>query len=194
MKLIELAQNVKKTSRNEKSIDIDAITTALNINFNHYDYYDKIKEHITAYWVTPWLCTDTMVGLAVYFLDGTLIGVSFQRGRKYAEEFDFISMEMAKNTYDFFMSLRSPHEDFSIISQVDLDGEWDEHGFEAFYASSICVDTVWYKPSQEYVKVCNRYRYDYNMPSNVIEVMFDNGERKVVELENILVPYGLEEV
>jgi hypothetical protein len=72
-----------------------------------FEIYDHISTdgRLTKKWFESWTCTDTTVGIAVYFLDGELICVSWKPYRKSDEEFWFISEELGKKLYDYFLSL-----------------------------------------------------------------------------------------
>ena len=58
-------------------------------------------------WFESWVCTDTTVGIAVYFLDGEIVCVSWKPYRKADEEFWFASEELGKKLYNYLWSLTS---------------------------------------------------------------------------------------
>lgn len=191
MKLIDLLPTVEKTDYNRKNINIGVIVDALGINYDSFYRYDKICERIKAYWLMPRICTDTMVGVSVYFFDETLIGYSIKVARKSEEEFLFVSEEVANNVLDFFLSLIDKGNNFNIATTEQLNEELEVNGFNVYYSSSICSEKLFYVPTSEYVEVTNLFSYDYTHPYDELEVRFSNGERKIINCEDILVPYCL---
>lgn len=191
MKLIDLLPTVEKTEYNSKNINIEAVVNALGITFDIYNYEHRrfIYDHIKAYWLMPRLCTDTVVGAAVYFLDDELIGYSSKVARKADEDFFFISVESADKVLKFFLSLIN--NTFRIATDVQLSEEMEDIGFNVYSAKSICSQKVFYVPTSEYVEVMNVFRYDYNHDFDQLEVKFVNGECKIISCEEILVPYCL---
>ena len=84
-----------------------------------FEIYESISvdDRLTKKWFESWICTDTEVGIAVYFLDNELICVSWQPYRKSDEEFWFISEELGKKLYDYFLSLKG--EDKKLFNLIE---------------------------------------------------------------------------
>ena len=53
-----------------------------------------------------WMCTDTYVGIRVWYLDNVEACISFKPYRKYDEKFYWLSTEDFKETYEYALSLR----------------------------------------------------------------------------------------
>lgn len=64
------------------------------------EFSDRMKQH----YVTVWRCTDTWVGLSVYALDGKIVAVSTQTGRKNYEVMDFVSKEACELVFDIVVA------------------------------------------------------------------------------------------
>lgn len=191
MKLIDLLPTVEKTEYNSKNINIEVVVNALGITFDScYEHRCVIYDRIKAYWLMPRMCTDTMVGAAVYFFDDELIGYSNKVARKSDEDFFFISVESADKVLKFFLSLID-NNNFSIATTEQLSEEMEDIGFNVYYANSICSEKVFYVPTSEYVEVTNVFRYDYNHAYDQLEVKFADGTSKVISCNEILVPYCL---
>lgn len=108
MTLREIATNIDKSKENEDYVNINSLCEDLNIDF--YDWIEQ--ERIKSYWVTNWLCTDSWVGLKMYFLDGEPVCVGFQSGRKSDERFYWFDEECSKKTRNYILSI-IPKEEFN---------------------------------------------------------------------------------
>jgi len=86
-------------------------------------YEDEVQQRVKKVWLERWLCTDTMVGAAAYFLDKELIAISWQPARKSDEVFDYASAVSRKKMKDFLISFQVEDE-FTI---ADLDEEIPAH-------------------------------------------------------------------
>ncbi len=84
--------------------------------------------------VNTWMCTDTLVGLFAYFLDGQFVCLRYQPYRKSDSMFIWASQEAAEMTRDYISSfVRQPR----LILVVGLDTEipdtwlipWDRKKF-----------------------------------------------------------------
>lgn len=95
MKVLEAIERVNKSPENMAYIDVESICNI--VGFESYnlklDSWRKIQEDIQSYWLSSWLCTDSIVGAAIYFLNGKPIMVSSQNGRKADINYEFISEE-----------------------------------------------------------------------------------------------------
>jgi hypothetical protein len=89
--------------------------------FEIYDYL-PIDDRLSKKWAEQWTCTDTKVGIAVYFLDDEMVCVSWQPYRKSDEEFFFVSEEMSSKLNKYFLSfmLESKKELNFISDMPDL--------------------------------------------------------------------------
>jgi hypothetical protein len=65
------------------------------------EFSRRVKKH----WINSWLCTDTVVGLAVYVMDGKPVAVSEQTSRKGDEEIKFISKEARDAVIAFLLEI-----------------------------------------------------------------------------------------
>ncbi len=76
---------------------------------SEYQIYEYLEvnddKRLQKKWFKSWICTDTEVGISVYFLDGEVVCVSWQPYRKSDEEFWFISEELGNKLHDYFLSL-----------------------------------------------------------------------------------------
>jgi len=102
MKLIDIANRIDKSPKNESQVDTMEFSSELNYEFDYVNQ-DRLK----AYWIANWYCTDSYVGYRMYFLDDEPVAVSLQPGRKSNETFEWFSKEMALRVRDYLISLMS---------------------------------------------------------------------------------------
>jgi len=105
MKLINIANKIDKSQKNESQVDTMEFSNELNYEFDYVNQ-DRLK----AYWIGNWYCTDSYVGYRMYFLDDEPVAVSMQTGRKNNEEFEWFSNELALKVRDYLISLMSENE------------------------------------------------------------------------------------
>jgi len=109
MKLIEIANKIDKSKKNESYVDIENFSSEFDLEFGYIDQ-DRLK----AYWVGNWYCTDSYVGYRMYFLDDEPIAFSIQNGRKSNETFKWFSKELALKVKDYLISLMSDDDELKI--------------------------------------------------------------------------------
>jgi hypothetical protein len=90
------------------------------LDIQNYGFYSE-DPRLRAYHVVTWYCTDSYVGMRAYFLDDEFIGISEQIGRKYNQEFKFVSKDAADKTRDYVLSLMKPK--YSEPNLLDLEEE-----------------------------------------------------------------------
>ncbi len=75
------------------------------LGFQGYDLdWPKVEERIKCYFLHRWYCTDTYVGVRVYWMDDQPLAVSGQSARKAREEFMFLDVERAKAAREFLLT------------------------------------------------------------------------------------------
>ncbi len=113
MTLQEAINKIDKNNGNCKTFaDIDTFIQELELHNLSFDYFggsvsDRFNERMKKFWIHSWYCTDTWVGLAVYFFDGELACITQQPGRKWGEEFEWASQDMADRVEAFVRSLEN---------------------------------------------------------------------------------------
>lgn len=101
-----------------------------------FGIYESINadNRLTKKWFESWICTDTEVGIAVYFLDDELVCVSWKPYRKSDEEFWFVSEDLGKKLYDYLWSLTGKDEKtFRLVDELpDLEIESSHIDYKKF--------------------------------------------------------------
>lgn len=109
----------KNDHRAQSWAEIDEFSRELGLSV--YGWYPAFEDRMKKYWVHSWNCTDTWVGTAAYFLDGELVAVSTQKGRKWDEEFEWVSREAAAKVREFILSLEEDEQRSYTIVNLDQD-------------------------------------------------------------------------
>jgi hypothetical protein len=102
-------------------IDITDIAAHFDV-YSFYPNYEEVQGHWKMLWLERWLCTDTYVGQAVYFLDGAPCCITTQPGRKYGVKVMFFSKDDAIRARTSIYELNSMDEDPEYAS---LNGEFN---------------------------------------------------------------------
>ena len=107
MKLIDVINTVQKEKHNINYPNWDDFLMCFyaHYKFDYFNYdHNLFKKHLVGYYHTSWICTDTMVGLCVWYLDGVCVAVSFKPARKADTMIEFTSISSAKNVFNFMKS------------------------------------------------------------------------------------------
>jgi hypothetical protein len=200
MTLREIINNLDPTKRTNW-VDLSAFAYDLNIQGDWTYYIEEVEggSRCSSQMFQNWMCTDTPVGGTAYFYDDVLCCVSYQSARKSDEQYYWVSEYMALKVRTYIESCKPDEEpNYSIMDIGDLDAEMGM-GFHLSYAEQLMSDIVIVKDTGEEVKVTKRYGYrndhgDHHTTWNHVDVLFDNGEAKTMDLETeLLVPYNKKE-
>lgn len=184
MKLKDVINLVDRSERNTSYASIEDFARMFDLHIYHDSRFD---ERVKKYWIYNWCCTDTWVGLAVYFMDDAPVAVSFQSARKSDENIEFVSKEAAAKVRDFIISLMEDEEKGVPIADMDQDiGD----GYTVNYGSQLLTDTGTY--AGETVKVMHRYGTYAEIDNwGKIDVQFKNGDIKTVELSEMSFAFNI---
>lgn len=103
----EIAQKVRKSAENQT--DQWSIHEDFERLFGHgIDQHEKFSKatELKGYWVQQWMCTDTHVGLIVWFLEGEFAFYTYQTSRRSRQDIRFVSREMALRVQAWWDSFR----------------------------------------------------------------------------------------
>jgi hypothetical protein len=100
MKIRELFERVIKTPENSDDVDVTILGEEVGLSW--LEYADQTR--LTCYYASQWLCTDTMVGTRLYFLDDEPVCMSYQPYRKSQETFSWVSREAYDKTRSYLDS------------------------------------------------------------------------------------------
>lgn len=129
MKLIDL---IEKGKNLPKEYNHGEAFHSLMEELGIYDYSDNDeKKRITLQRPMVWNCTDSWVGLKIYYFDDEPVCVSFQSGRKNNENFEWLSDEAYQKTKKFLYSFVEPEE--VCFAKINFDEEIDDFYNVSFY-------------------------------------------------------------
>lgn len=124
---MKLSEAIAKCDRSrDDDPEIDHFTKALRIE-HYFGWSPEFNARVRRNFIERWLCTDTMVGTAVYFFDDKPVAVSWQSARKNDTELQFFSKEDAVAVREFLYSLVHKDEPQQFAS---MDDEFEPIGRE----------------------------------------------------------------
>jgi hypothetical protein len=186
MKLKEIIAKVDKTNPKLKE---EPSWEALAQDLRVEGLYNSDDIRLTSYWMKIHYCTDTWVGWKAYYLDNELVCISEQVGRKWDEEFEYVSKESAKKLKEYLISLVQKEDEFDNLTIMNEDEEHsDKYSIE--YSSQIMGrfhKTGLYLPTNEEVEIIKTFN-DYVKFHEVI-VKFPNGEEKEIDCRDLRFDY-----
>ena len=86
--------NLQRTEANSGYPDVDHFCQALD--FFPMGWNETFSARCKTYWLERWMCTDTMVGTAVVYVDDTPVALFVQTARKNTPHIRFIGEEGAE--------------------------------------------------------------------------------------------------
>lgn len=185
----EAIEQVDRSKENEETyIPFEEMCSDL---FNRYvQIDDENEEHqLKYYWLAHHYCTDSWVGIRVYYLNDDPVCVSHQAGRKCSEDFYWVSKEAADKVREYLLSLAKPMANDN-ISYAPLDEEMGE-GYKVDYSGQLLDTQVML--DGEMVEVINQPQYNANgdMNFHTIDIREQDGTTKSVDIGKILVPWKI---
>lgn len=175
-----LRKLISEINFDDKRIQDEVNWEELTNYFGIYDFYWSEDTRLKCYFIRTWYCTDSYVGLRAYFLDGEFVATSFQGGRKAHQDFEFVSLELAKKVRDYILSLRDGEDDLKINVLEDLDEEMP-NTYKIEYNSQILHKTALL--NGERVEIIKK-RYPWDDKENYFHtVEVKNKEGKTFEID-----------
>lgn len=188
MKLYEAITRLDKVN-NSTWID----TNEIGHEFDMYDIPYAEQERLEGFYLSSWLCTDTIVGDIIYFFDDVPVAISSQLGRKYDKVFKWFSLEKAQQVKDYLISLRDDENELNVLVIDTMDYEIHEgYGIE-FNGNLLELEgrKAYYK--NEDVIILERIKNkEWGIDTNLkIE---RKGEILIVDINDLIFPYHLENI
>lgn len=106
--------------------DLEALESELETG-TFLGWSEAFNKRVKVMPVNAWLCTDTMVGVNAYYLDGEFVALSFQSARKNDTDFKWTSVEAATKIQVLIREISAGKEDFSfplINAEDEISAEW----------------------------------------------------------------------
>lgn len=189
MKLIDAIKRVDRGPGNNYEASIRHFNGELGINVD--DNQDLFGKRVREHYLIKWYCTDSWVGLRVYYMDDEPVAVSFQKGRKWPEEFEFVSKEAAIKLRDFMLSLDDNDEEEEQFSLIDPDEELPEQYHVSFVQQLLVEEGIY---NGQIVKLNKRFEGCKDISNwEFVEVTLPNGEVSKVPLDQVSIPLHMTE-
>ena len=191
MKMHELFSQIDQSPNNEQFLDIElwANVFDLNIPFGS-DIDEQLSERFKGYWLIKWLCTDTWVGCALWFLDGKPIGLTSQSARKNSVDVSFVSNEAAETLRMALIEMINAGHRPS-YDLIDMDEEVGETYRVAYGSQLLTKQGIVDDQPVTVVQTFHSYNEIDKWRSVVIQT--HDGQQKTVSTDDFHIPYPLEE-
>lgn len=114
-KLDKIINEIDTSKMETKFVDLMPLSEG---EFEIYEWLEQPSDNVrlTYCYYYRWICTDTEVGIRVWYFDNKPVCVSWQPYRKSGEEFGWISEEDYNNVKKYLHSLRSD----GLQNEVDI--------------------------------------------------------------------------
>jgi len=88
--------------------------------FTYCKDYAKWESRMSETYIIKWMCTDTLVGTSVIFMDGKPVAVAKQMARKSDKEFYWISAKTRNKVHMFMLTLvDTPVREFELVDMEE---------------------------------------------------------------------------
>lgn len=175
MKIKKIFRDINKSEDNKSYIDMDIIAEQFNVQFDCYG--KEYDERLKAYWAARHICTDTWVGVRVYYFDDEPAALSWQFARKSSEDFQWVSNKIANKVKDWILSLSDDID----VALIDMDEDYGD-GYEVSFVSQLLDNKIIY--DGELVDVIGSEGDD----DDKIIIKTENDE-KIVNISDCLAPW-----
>jgi hypothetical protein len=191
MKLREAIEKIDKSTKNETWVDFSEICQELNLE-EGYISDESVFGSFECYWLKPWYCTDTWVGVSVVFLKNEPVAIRFQECRKCSTDYFWISLEARQNTLQECMRiielLRNQDETDDFI---DLNEEFDEF-YSLEYNTQPLEKIGFYKGEQITFLGPQTNEYKEEGYFHGAKIMRESGQTEFVDVREIKFPIRIE--
>lgn len=119
MNIQEAINNLVKSDKTKNYGDFEKLCSALGTH--SIGWSQELEDKIERYYVQSWLCTDTYVGVCIYFFEDQPFAISTQQCRKCEEVFSFFDEALVAKVRLFLHEIYDKMYplDFTFISLTD---------------------------------------------------------------------------
>jgi hypothetical protein len=126
--ILEILKTIDTSKMERNYADFHAMCES---EFEIYEYLQQDEVRLTYCWYHTWMCTDTYVGIRVWYLDNKPVCISYKPYRKYDENFYWLSSEDFDETHRYAMSLREDGDmKYSLVQDIETDFTESAKGIE----------------------------------------------------------------
>lgn len=188
MKIIDIANKIDKSPKNESDINFSELGYIFKLNLN---CFWAESERLKCYWVVFWMCTDTEVGYKLYFLDDKPVAFSHQMYRTADENIRFFNNECSNAVKEHLLELMKDEEDVLNIEYCDINEDVGDDILIRYNGQVM----DWSKATlnSEPIKFVERvgYRERYGADDEV--KIIHNEEYKIVKTQELRFKFNLKE-
>lgn len=173
-------------SKLDDEYGVEEFQRALGLEQTYTDS-DKIASRLKSGYLRKWICTDTWVGLAVFFLDGRPVAITQQSARKSDIHVTFIDAAGVDAMRDFCISLltESEHHDVPILADDIMIDEF----YTVDYGSQLLTKFGFY--NGEPVDVIRTWHSYGDIDKwHDVEVRLPDGTLKTINTKEFMIPVG----
>lgn len=196
MKIKDIVKQVKKTDTNK--IGLSASEFAHHFNWSEFDFDYKEQDRLVGYFLSLWYCTDSFVGIRVYFLDNEPVAISSQWGRKCSEDFEWMSKEayhkvreyvksfMKENNDDDHITLADLEQDLGNTYKIEFNGQLFSHQWKIPMLKGKSVEITELVPEKKGTIE--------SMIAQRVKIKHTTGATEIISIRDLDFPYYIEEL
>ena len=155
-----LSEIIQRVKREDPDYDISPTLLEL-MGMDSYWLLDSIwdQTQFRGYWLRNSNCTDTVVGIMVWFLKDKLVACSEQTTRKAKEQWAWVSKEA-------YLDVKTYLKRFLSEDEVPLIDELDKEGITLFYTLEYADQLTYKNRKAAYIKATSVKLKDVDRPRN----------------------------
>jgi hypothetical protein len=144
---------------------------------------------LSCYTLSQWYCTDSYVGIDVYYFQDECALITQQQSRGCSPDYYWASAEMKAKVFTYIDSLQQVHEADDHASYFDPNEEMGEY-HQVSYSSELLTSTLLHIASGERVTVKQRWNDDSEIYRwSWVKVAFNDGHEAILSLKTDLGVY-----
>jgi hypothetical protein len=165
--------------------------------FGIFDFSPSVEDNkleLKAYWLVQWLCTDTHVGMVVYFLHDEPVFITTQTARKNGIEYHWVSQEAYFQVKDYVNKINyTSEEDLDALSVMDLEEDVGPT-YTVGYSSQLLTTNVIYEPKSCAATVIESWPHDRDISKwSIVKLKLEDGTEVDANLqEEVRIPMLLD--
>lgn len=201
MNLREAISRLDKTKDNEHFADIREFSSQLNLTGEPF-WSETFNKRIKAWYLYSWMCTDTEVGLAVYFLDDLPVAIGSQTARKNSEYIEFLGQYEKEAVRNFILELIAEENEENCNDVLDPTTFHIPEFYSVHYGSGLFNKKddpvigrrgIYMGQPVHIVRTHNGYNFDHSKGLRCDELLVElpDGNEIVVDCSHVLFPCNL---
>lgn len=143
MLMKDIIKKFKRSPSHEVYIDFEDIAEDIGMSLD-FDYHELniLGSRFKSYWWQRWRCTDTIVGIKLYYLDDVFVLMSLKTSRSSPTTFKWSNKESRdKIKSELLKCLKEPAD--NEFETIDFNEDWEvKHTLE--HASQVVEEFGWY--------------------------------------------------